>query len=520
MWSAAGQPVPAIDAYAAAAEVNALAPAALHGMVGLLMAEHRYDEAEVANRRLLALDDPQTRSAARDRLTSLTELAGADASQVDLTVTLPADLIVDDPLSVREHEGRGLALAVWPWQTSVARLPLRCEGPRVGFRADLHVDTTEWASGVTLGLAPAGQGVDRSVLSISAGAGGGGGLNHRQVGCPWKRPDPRDAWIRRALPNWQVPDDLTLEAEIVANPAESLCRAATTGAPLWGGVKPDSAPIPAGDYDLVMGGVPWAVPSPAQLARVEIQRIQIHGCAPRPAPALTDAQRAAFALAGGDAEGALEIARQVPGDAGALAQVAALLDLGQVREAASAAAWRFEGDPLQRIRLLREGSAMAGALLEVWGPSALVTLHDSVDTNARQLPIDPGPLEALRSNIVLEHMIQYRILYPGDVETLRDLYFFRGRSSLVVGDLERARTDLDAAAALPQLAEGGPTGAAVRVLQTQLSLLEANPDQALVEARQAISSSPTPELTRDRLLALPEVQAVIEQPAWRALLRP
>ena len=162
--------------------------------------------------------------------------------------------------------GRTGAVCVPVWEESAARLPLRCDGPRVGIQADFRVTNTEWASGLTLGLAPAGQGVENGQLSFSIAAGGGDGANIRHAGCNWVTWRSGQAWIRDPLVRWSDVDELSFEMDVTDDRRAGLCRGGERGAPLSGGVMADLSPFPTGDVDLVIGGTPWQVAVEAQIA--------------------------------------------------------------------------------------------------------------------------------------------------------------------------------------------------------------------------------------------------------------
>ena len=516
LWEAADQPNRAIDAYTSAAEVPALSIPALLGLQRVLAAEHRFAEAEEANRRLIAEGDDATRAEAEARAARLSALAGVDTLILDLRAGLPEGLLVEDPFAVRAVPGQGLAVSVPVWLESAARLPLRCDGPRVGIRADLRVTNTEWASGLTIGLAPAGQGVENGQLSFSISAGGGDGANIRHAGCNWvnsRRPRP---WLHDPLARWTDVDALSFELDVTDDRRDGLCRGGAKGAPLSGGAAPDPSPLPSGDVDLVIGGTPWMMATQAQIASVELEQIEIRGCTPRPSVSLDLAQRAARALASGDPQSALAGSRGVPGDVGALGQIAALLALGRA-DAAAELSTHLTVPDRERVWMLRQGPTAAGALLRRWGPRALPLLLEATASISAQAPIEPSTLE-LMSAVSLDGVRPEQI-GPSGLDVLRQLYASRGIAALRTGDLDRAQSDLSRALSLPApAADTGYVRTRLHLARVSLLLRQGDLSGALAEARLATEESATPELTRDHLARLEEVRPLLTDPAWRAVL--
>ena len=516
LWEAAGDPLRAIDAYTSAGDVPSLASPALEGLERVLEAEHRFAEAVEANLRLTVEGDAAARAKAEARAARLDALSGVDTLIIDLRVGLPDGLVVEDPFAVRAVPGRGLAVRVPVWEESAARLPLRCDGPRVGIQADFRVTNTEWASGLTLGLAPAGQGVENGQLSFSIAAGGGDGANIRHAGCNWVTWRSGQAWIRDPLVRWSDVDALSFEMDVTDDRRAGLCRGGERGAPLSGGVMADLSPFPTGDVDLVIGGTPWQVAVEAQIAELELEQLEIRGCTPRPSASLTPAQRAARALAAGDAQSALAGYWAVPGDAGTLGQIAALMALGRADDAAEVST-RLGIEDRERVWLLRQGPTFAGALLRRWGPRALPLLADATAAISGQLPIEPSTL-ALMKTASLEGVRPDQI-GPNGLDVLRQLTASRGTAALRAGDLDRAQADLTRALSLPTPA-GDPSNLRARLHTALVALLLRQGDLsgALAEARLAVQESGAPEITRDHLANLAEVRPLLTEPAWRAVL--
>ncbi len=490
----------------------ALAARALTRSARALVRLGRYDDAHRDAAALAGAPGrtPEQETLARALLAELTPLI-ATAARVDLRFDAPLSPAwrLLRPGAVRRDPTRqALALQIAAAADPVAELPIEWDGGPVSLEYELDIDRLEYGSCIRLALVDA-----TGAPWLGAGTcsmGGGGRLMHigrwTVGGSGWadltprlvaSAVHPRRVVVRVAyFPEREV-------AECAYDDGEGVLRQTITGV----------APPRPGRHRLTIGaGVYNLAPS---LATGDLRRVVVRGArVAAPAPGDVAGMRAAWLLAENEPRAALAA---LDGAAAAHPRAAqlrllahdALGDLGGLT-AAAPAVLEHMSDPTWLTDLALDlrtrplaGAALRGAagasilpaLGAVW--SLVETHRDDPDIRRRALQELHG-VESLVPRTAEERLAQ------------RELLHTRGRMWRRIGDRERARRDLEAAAAIAFADDGrgDDRDVLVRVHLELAQLLAADaPTTAREHAIVALHLSATPEDTLDRLLAIPEIGA-------------
>ena len=480
-------------------------PAALARDAAALARLGRYDEAHAAAEAVLAHPGRAPEQVAavtvlRDRFAALVP----PASRLDLDFSGPLAPAWDiaRPASLRrEAGGDGLHLMIASDMTPVAALPLTWDGGPLSLEFEVDVERLEYGACVWLAV------VDRNdEVWLGAGVcaiGGGGRVLHIDRcmlgGRGWvefaEREAPADVTSRRVVARIAGFADGTAECSV----ADDVRRQYTSQV---GAVSPVSGPL-----RLVLGAfVDHVEPT---LALATLRRVTIRGAGAAATEARHSPQAdAAHHLVEGDPLAALAALDTVvvsdPRDP-LLRALAAneLRDLAELGGAVTELLPRL-GDRSWRpdlALLLRTRPAAGMALQQVAGSRLLPVMGftwGSLRTHLR----DPQSQRAVLAE--LSGIDAMRPVAPDERHALRRLLVLRAELRQEIGDHAAARSDLEAALAVPPVATDADVEERVQAhLQLVRMLVALDPARARAHAHAAVAISARPELVRDRLAAVP-----------------
>jgi len=385
--------------------------------------------------------------------------------------------------------------------------PLRWDGRQLLVELELRIDALEWGS--TLQLRLLGD-TDTLAWRIGLGVTGGGGVNNLML---IHQSDDRSL---EAVPLGPIPTD--------GEPRRLLLRidGTSVGFRYLGAARDvvhevarvNTRPYPAGDYRLELTADPrWNVPQAR--AQVTIDRLDLAGAELLLRPGPTGIEQAAALLVDGEThEAAALLELLASADPRARLWLAvALAELGAADRSAELLQQALtESHELERelIAWLRTRTVVVTPLVRrALGLARHLELVARAWANALTAGLGPGSTRALRSALA---GIDEACAAGPRCATMRHAL---GRAHIAAFDLVRARRAfLGAMADDPPPAETG-------LIALDLAGIEATRGDgaaALTYARQALALAPAPEIVRDMLRARPELQTLLHDPAWQALL--
>ena len=534
----------------------------------------RYDEADAAAAALLAHDlrTPAQTDAARALQIRLAPLLGGRALDLDLTRPLADAWRITSPAALRRDHDAGLAFTLVADAQPVASLPLTWSGGPLTLELSAELTRLEHDACMRIALEdPA----SRPWLAVAVcGGGGGGELTHvarlSTADRPWL-----DIPLGLVASSATTPRRFTARIAYFPERATAECTLTSAGKTLRSFSFAVDPPAP-GHHALTLGSMPSG--QPPNLAAGLLRRITLRGAQLAPQPDPDPAETAARLLVDGDAAAARALLTdlRLAHPRHALTRALASDDLHDPTAAASALAPLLadlsprtpttiiqpdlssgpsstnspQGPspatptttpdlsprtpttitpdlsprpsptiaPSDLVLLLRTRPVLAAAIRAHAGPAVLPLLARVWSSLAHHHRRDPATRRE-----VLAALRGVEALTPRtdpDRLALRDLLRLRGRLWEHAGDREQARRDLQAALAVPPIAD--PADARTRThLHAELARLLVDSDRpaALAHATVAINEAESAEAMRLRLFDMPAIAARhAVDPAWRALL--
>ena len=484
--------------------------------------------------RVLAVQSDLPRAEAERLRARLLQLA-AIVEDVEVTPLrfdqpLRAPWRIDDPTSVRQDlASRRLQIDAFAGEQPIARLPFEWSTGPLGVRIDLSVQRAEWGSGLLVGLRPL---ADPGLLyAVGLEVLGGGGLYERRHLChlPGGGRDP-DVLAVEPGDDPARPGAASLSLELLPELGLALCTAELAGVrhqrrlPL-----PVDALPPPGRYELVVLPSSFTEPSSLWLS-AQIDAITVRGALRTDDPGDEDPRAlAARLLAHGEAESALAALDRLeaPDPLLPIWRALALSELGRWPEASEALRPAAGGEALAEParqtlrRLLRtRPQSIAPLVRSAFGPGYFRLFWESLERTVQHHgdPLVERTLTTALSDLAdfspdpaatEDHVLKVRLLFE------------RGRAWATLGQVQRARADLAAAAALAGLLPPPrPVAHDIDYERAALEATERDRPAALEFARRALRSAAARELAADRMRFDPRFAALADDPAWQALLEP
>jgi tetratricopeptide (TPR) repeat protein len=385
--------------------------------------------------------------------------------------------------------------------------PLRWEGRQLLVELSLRLDALEWGSTLQLRLIDE---ADVLVWRIGLGVTGGGGVNNLML------IHQSDGRSLDAIPLGPIPTDGETRRLLLRIDGTSVGfrYLGATGDVVHEVASVNTRPYAAGEYRLELTADPrWNVPQAR--AQVTIHRLDLAGAElllrPRPAGA---EQAAALLVDGETHEAAALLESLASSDPRARLWLAvALAELGAADRSAELLQQALrESHELERelVAWLRTRTVVVTPLVRrALGLVRHLELVERAWSNALGAGLDPGSTRALRSALA---GIDEACDAGPRCTTMRHAL---GRAHIAAFDLVRARRAL-----LGALADDPPSPEA-SAIALDLAALEATQGDgaaAQVYARRALAQARAPEIVRDMLRARPELQTLLREPAWQALL--
>ena len=536
LLTTAGRDRLAAQRYEQAAADPVLAWAALDGAADCLVREHRFVEAARHVDRQLDQDnlsaDQRRHSHARRRW--LAPLA-AERDQIVMTFDRPLSPTwrIIEPLSLRrDARAKTLRLDVFGDQRTLALLALDRTAETISLAVELDLDRSEWASGVSIVLRPAG-GSDLDVVGVGAAAWGGGGILERELGC-FRPGDAVLSGIRGEIDGAAEAASVTLKVALVPALAEVSCVVTdSAGNTLHRSRSQVTHPLALGHYELAIERAGDRGVLHPVWTSLGIRRIEISGAAIRPSLSPDQTERGHHLLVEGDAAGALAAYQTSATDSHPIARVMALERLGR-HAAALSLLRRIAGhkDVAPAIgHLLRTEERAFGPLIRAaLGPEYYLRYADAWLVAVHDHLRDPLMHRSLTSMLAGLYETNSESIHVHGEHLKVTLLRFRGRAWWFLGRHGLARLDLTRSIALGEsllpkaIATVGRNTIDVRSELEQayglLAAIEAsagNTELALAHSKAAIAISATPEISRDLLILRPEIAARRGDPAWQSL---
>ena len=473
-----------------------LRAATLFGAVGDGPALQRAGDAHLRGHRFAearhAFGLAERRGATVPSLAAL-EASVASTRAVHLDLRDPSTALGTDPLMVAPTDA-GLRVSVASdAATPILSLPFRWSGDRLGLQVDLDLRRLEWASGVQIALI----GADGDRIGLQVAGWGGGERLEEEVGCVtsfgagWSR--------RRGRDSPAEPRSLTLAIDVSATTGDLRCT-------LGPGVG-DHTNVP---LDRLPSGGPWRLVVTAT------------GHAGHDAPALAEAVLRSITLTGSNLVTAPSGPLARPDDP--IAQAVALAHAGRSDEAelrlASVGA-EAEGRLADVLRV--HPATLGPPLRAAFGADRYYALFERAFSVVMAAHPDDAALGVALTASLPDLEPSTRSSDPAVRDRATRLLAARGRAWAALGQAAAARRDLREALRLGAGLDGGrddpPDGrASVWLDLAALEAGEGDEHAALAAVTQAIAASSAPEITADRVRAVPRLARYADQPAWALVL--
>ncbi|MCB9703681.1 MAG: serine/threonine protein kinase [Myxococcales bacterium] len=405
-----------------------------------------------------------------------------------------------DPIALRrDPSGDALVINASNRPGPLARLPIEWEGGPLALRVELSVLHSEFAGTVDVTIRG---GADQRIAGFAVSARGGGGLYSHNVGCVTE--DQTLGSIVVDHPLARIDERLDLELDVTAVPGRAAtCR--VRGGQAVDASMPDE--LPPGPYSIVIGNGDRDDDSTTSMV-VALRQIRLRGA--RIAAAGRGGSPAARALVDGDLDAVLSALGDDARGEALLWRALALLrvsDLEGCRRALAAALARDPTPPAERAdlrRLVRQHPELGPLLQLELGPAQNELLAAAWSALLFHHADDPFTVQALT-----EGFEGLRPEASGD-PSVAFLLMARGRAWRIIGELDRARRDLEAAA---RITEAGATDEETRY-QLALALARLHVDlgdeaSARAHLLEAIESARAPELARERLARYPKLHGLL-----------
>ncbi len=482
--------------------------------------------AQAASRRLV--ERPDAAPIDRDRLARLDARL---TQRLDLKpgTDLPAQLRIIAPDRLRVDRAGGALEVIGDRVGPIARLPVIATGGPLAVEVAMQTPRLEYAGVVDIGLvARAPTGERRALFRIENVAWGGGSVTMQRAMLTRRGADQIVFFNRQA----HTPTGDPLHVRVTLDPGDGRIEVAeyTTGQ-RWSDQLPADR-LPRSDERLMLeiGSAAGDSPSGATVrARVEtllLDGLAIDREAPLTDPALHVAGRA---LAEGRPAVTLDRLGGRDDDAAAALRAAALYDLGRFDTADEIVGARLPDlvpggpfDQMLRGRVRRDPLHFAPLVRAVLGPAADAWLQPAFAVHLDKHPLDPEVRLAARA----------LLMGAGGETTAPEarmaLLLARSADHRRAGRIGAARADLERYRAL--LESQPPPGADDQVtrgkqwsryhrLRAESRAQAGDLPAAIAAVRDALATSPTPEIMADRLLASPALRPLHAQPVWTEVRR-